>query len=950
MKLKFQFITVFLFTILFSFAFIKGAQAADFTLSGSVTNSSNAPIGGAIVIATDVNSGAQYGPTTTELSSGNYNINSIPSGTYNVQVVPPVSSGYQSTTVHNQVISGDTSLNFMLVPGQTLININGHITTNNGIPVSGIKVGGVTTDTNGFYSLNRAPGTISLSLINDATISNIKSNFLAQVSINASTDTTFDVQIPTSTLTVHVQDSNNNPIQGATVIVDVLGKANIIIPLTTNRGSINFTVMGGINGSGDLFTGKSESNGNFVGPVITNGQYTVKVNPPSIAYQGSTSDITVISDQTHPVTLQSLPTITISGHITTNNGVPVSGIKVGGVTTDTNGFYSILKNPGPITLSFTNDATVSTIKSNFLAQVSINASTDTTFDVQIPTSNLIVHVQDSNTNSLANATVIVDVIGKSNTVIPLTTSIGTVNFTILGGVNGSGDLFAGRSGTDGNLAGPVISGGQYTVTVNPPSNAYSSNSSNITITSDQTYPVTLQSKTLITISGHITTNNGVPISGFNVGNGVITDGNGFYSLTKAPGNISMTFVNDPTTSSIKSSFKMIFNINESTNTTLDVQIPTSNLTVQVQDVNDYPIPNVEVIVDVLGKSNITIPLTTSIGTINFMIMGGINGSGDLLNGSTGSDGILAGQVITGGQYSIYVNPHTPSYLSTTSNVSVSTDLNQIYSLQYSHNSPVTTATLSPAADNQGNYSDPTTLTLSATAASGYTVANTYYTIDGGSQQTYSSPFTVSGDGSHTITYWSVDNSGVQELHNSKTFTIVVPTPTPTPTNTPTPTPPQVTALNPAGIWVGLTNSDDIGIKFDLLADVYRDGVLVSSGQLDSVAGGSSGFNNAHLYTIPFNAFQPADFPQGSQLTLTLSVRNACSGSGKNSGRARLWYNDTQANTHFSATIGQNTTDYFLRDNFLLSTIPGQGPKKTIDIQSGAKCSPFKPFGTWNITP
>jgi hypothetical protein len=39
------------------------------------------------------------------------------------------------------------------------------------------------------------------------------------------------------------------------------------------------------------------------------------------------------------------------------------------------------------------------------------------------------------------------------------------------------------------------------------------------------------------------------------------------------------------------------------------------------------------------------------------------------------------------------------------------------------------------------------------------------------QHTYTAPFTVSGAGAHTVTYWSVDNSGVIEAPNHKTFTI-----------------------------------------------------------------------------------------------------------------------------------------------------------------------------------
>jgi outer membrane protein assembly factor BamB len=162
-------------------------------------------------------------------------------------------------------------------------------------------------------------------------------------------------------------------------------------------------------------------------------------------------------------------------------------------------------------------------------------------------------------------------------------------------------------------------------------------------------------------------------------------------------------------------------------------------------------------------------------------------------------------------------------------------------------------------------------------------------------------------------------------------------------------PTQLTSLGPAKVWIGLKNSDDVGIKFDLLAEVSKENALVASSQLNSVAGGSSGFPGAHLQTLPFPSFAPINFPAGSQLRVTMSVRNACTGSIHNSGIARFWLNDAAADSHFDATIGGSTHDYFLRDGLALTTTVGTGPKKTIDVQAGAKCSAFKPFGTWTIT-
>jgi len=99
--------------------------------------------------------------------------------------------------------------------------------------------------------------------------------------------------------------------------------------------------------------------------------------------------------------------------------------------------------------------------------------------------------------------------------------------------------------------------------------------------------------------------------------------------------------------------------------------------------------------------------------------------------------------------------------------------------------PVTTSSLSPASPDLANgwYGVPVTVTLSASdATSG--VASTKYTIDGGAEQTYSSPFTISSEGSHAVSYWSTDNAGNQETAHTITVKVDLNAPTTTATLTP----------------------------------------------------------------------------------------------------------------------------------------------------------------------
>ncbi len=94
-------------------------------------------------------------------------------------------------------------------------------------------------------------------------------------------------------------------------------------------------------------------------------------------------------------------------------------------------------------------------------------------------------------------------------------------------------------------------------------------------------------------------------------------------------------------------------------------------------------------------------------------------------------------------------------------------------------SPVTIVTLSGTHGINGWYTSPVTVTLTATENGGSVAASTTYSVDNGTAQTYSAPFTVTGDGAHTVTFSSTDNAGYSETPHSVTFSVDATPPTTT---------------------------------------------------------------------------------------------------------------------------------------------------------------------------
>ena len=90
--------------------------------------------------------------------------------------------------------------------------------------------------------------------------------------------------------------------------------------------------------------------------------------------------------------------------------------------------------------------------------------------------------------------------------------------------------------------------------------------------------------------------------------------------------------------------------------------------------------------------------------------------------------------------------------------------------------PTTTATLAGTAGSGSWFVTPVGVTLTASDAASVIVA-TNYSVDAGTWQEYMAPFTVSGDGNHTVQFYSVNAAGFTE--STETLAIHIDTTSPT---------------------------------------------------------------------------------------------------------------------------------------------------------------------------
>jgi hypothetical protein len=160
---------------------------------------------------------------------------------------------------------------------------------------------------------------------------------------------------------------------------------------------------------------------------------------------------------------------------------------------------------------------------------------------------------------------------------------------------------------------------------------------------------------------------------------------------------------------------------------------------------------------------------------------------------------------------------------------------------------------------------------------------------------------------------------------------------------------------------GVKNSDDVGLRLDLKAEVFVNGTNtppVVSGEVQNVSAGGSGFANAVLHTInPASASWPVSLGAGDQLLVRISARRTCTGGGggHTSGTVRLWYNGADidggpgrdAGSRLDAGIVGGGSNVYLRPGAALDDVPGSSRlpiDKALDSKARVRNAPSSPSG------
>jgi YVTN family beta-propeller protein len=173
---------------------------------------------------------------------------------------------------------------------------------------------------------------------------------------------------------------------------------------------------------------------------------------------------------------------------------------------------------------------------------------------------------------------------------------------------------------------------------------------------------------------------------------------------------------------------------------------------------------------------------------------------------------------------------------------------------------------------------------------------------------------------------------------------------------------NLTELGPARMWIGLKNSDDQGTRFDVRAEVYKNGELVASGLTRCINGVTRNPNSALEALIAFNPFPSVTYNSGDVMSLKILTRigtnpndTKCPGHSNATG-LRLYYDAIQRQSRFGAQLSPDPmSDFFLHTVGSNDFLDGVAPTSATALNKDSAAIAFafgnlwKLVGTWSMT-
>jgi hypothetical protein len=118
-------------------------------------------------------------------------------------------------------------------------------------------------------------------------------------------------------------------------------------------------------------------------------------------------------------------------------------------------------------------------------------------------------------------------------------------------------------------------------------------------------------------------------------------------------------------------------------------------------------------------------------------------------------------------------------------------------------------------------------------------------------------------------------------------------------------------LNDLRAWLGLKNGDDQGTRFDLRAEVYKNGVLVAAGETYCIQDVTRNPSLAKEAVVSFAPFSPVTLNGATdELSLKILTRIGSNGAGgscgghSNATGLRLYFDSVSRPSRFNAMIAQ----------------------------------------------